>query len=182
MAKRFILSGAPGAGKTAVLRHLEIDGFGVVEEAATDVIALDLARGVSEPWREATFIQSIVDLQRERQIRVERADGVHFFDRSPICTWALATFLNLPASAALQRELARIDAGAIYEKKVFFIQLQGYVTPTPARRISLEDALAFERVHEDAYRAFGYDLVAIAPGGVSARAARIKAAVGGTGE
>ena len=49
--KRFILTGAPGAGKTAVIRQLELDGFGVVEEAATDIIALEQARGVAEPWK-----------------------------------------------------------------------------------------------------------------------------------
>ncbi|HYK35716.1 AAA family ATPase [Alloacidobacterium sp.] len=36
--RRFIITGAPGAGKTAIIRQLELDGFGVVEEAATDVI------------------------------------------------------------------------------------------------------------------------------------------------
>jgi predicted ATPase len=46
--KRFILTGAPGAGKTVILRQLECDGFGVVEEAATDVIALGEALGVAE--------------------------------------------------------------------------------------------------------------------------------------
>jgi predicted ATPase len=37
--RRFIITGAPGAGKTAIIRELELDGFSVVEEAATDVIA-----------------------------------------------------------------------------------------------------------------------------------------------
>ena len=37
--RRFIITGAPGAGKTAIIRQLELDGFSVVEEAATDVIA-----------------------------------------------------------------------------------------------------------------------------------------------
>jgi len=36
--RRFIITGAPGAGKTAIIRQLELDGFSVVEEAATDVI------------------------------------------------------------------------------------------------------------------------------------------------
>jgi predicted ATPase len=44
--RRFILTGAPGSGKTAIIRQLELDGFAVVEEAATDVIALEQARGV----------------------------------------------------------------------------------------------------------------------------------------
>ena len=38
--RRFIITGAPGAGKTAIVRQLELDGFSVVEEAATDVIAV----------------------------------------------------------------------------------------------------------------------------------------------
>ena len=36
--RRFIITGAPGAGKTSIVRQLELDGFSVVEEAATDVI------------------------------------------------------------------------------------------------------------------------------------------------
>jgi predicted ATPase len=64
--KRYILTGAPGAGKTAILRHLELDGYGVVEEAATDIIALEQAHGVVEPWSHASFIDAIVNLQRAR--------------------------------------------------------------------------------------------------------------------
>jgi predicted ATPase len=41
--KRYILTGAPGEGKTAILRHLELDGYGIVEGAATDIIALEQA-------------------------------------------------------------------------------------------------------------------------------------------
>ena len=37
---RYILTGAPGAWKTVLLRALERAGHAVVEEAATDLIAL----------------------------------------------------------------------------------------------------------------------------------------------
>ena len=47
--RRFIITGAPGAGKTAILRQLELDGFSVVEEAATDVIAAGETRGKYQP-------------------------------------------------------------------------------------------------------------------------------------
>ena len=57
--KRFILTGAPGAGKTAILRQLELDGFSVVEEAATDVIALWQAQGIAEPWMLPAFIDAV---------------------------------------------------------------------------------------------------------------------------
>src|ERR1051326_3244183 len=48
--RRFIITGAPGAGKTAIIRQLELDGFGVVEEAATGIIAAAQAQGNVQPW------------------------------------------------------------------------------------------------------------------------------------
>ena len=43
--RRFVITGAPGAGKTAIVRQLELDGFSVVEEAAT---AYDRALALKE--------------------------------------------------------------------------------------------------------------------------------------
>ncbi len=51
LMKRFVLTGTPGSGKTAIIRQLEIDGFSVVEEAATDLIALAQARGITDLGR-----------------------------------------------------------------------------------------------------------------------------------
>jgi predicted ATPase len=64
--ERYVLTGAPGAGKTSVLRALRALGFAVVQEAATDVIASAQRRGVDEPWREAGFLDEIAGLQRRR--------------------------------------------------------------------------------------------------------------------
>jgi predicted ATPase len=47
--RRFIITGGPASGKTAIIRQVELDGFSVVEEAATDVVARLQARAVSEP-------------------------------------------------------------------------------------------------------------------------------------
>ena len=168
---RYILTGAPGAGKTALLRLLERRGHAVVEEAATDVIALEQALGRDEPWTDPGFIDRIVALQKQRQ----RTAGDGFFDRSPVCAWALSEFLGFPPSPALRAEMARIAAEQIYEAQVFFIQTLGFVTPTAARRISYEDALRFEQVHLETYRRFGYQLVMIPPGDLEARADQVLA-------
>jgi len=177
---RFILTGAPGSGKTAILRQLELDGFGVVEEAATDVIALQQAQGVAEPWRHPSFIDSIVELQRRRQARaVDRTDEIQFHDRSAICTAALAVYLGYPPSDALSCELMRLDKEAVFQRRVFFIQNLGFIEPTEARRISFEEALRFERVHEETYRKRGFECVFIAPGSLSDRVDAIKRAVSG---
>jgi predicted ATPase len=173
--KRFILTGAPGAGKTAILRQLELDGFSVVEEAATDIIALWQAQGVAEPWMLPSFIDAVASLQRQRQLRrVAGPDELEFHDRSAICTAALATYLDYPASELLSRELERIVSGNIFEKRVFFIRNLGSIKPTEARRISWEESLRFERIHEESYRRFGFETINIEPGTVSERVASIR--------
>ena len=177
--RRFIITGAPGAGKTAIIRQLEIDGFSVVEEAATDVIAAAHAHGTAEPWTHPSFIDSVAGLQKDRQIRAaSRPDETQFHDRSVVCTAALAAYLGFPVSPFLTGELARTKKEAVFERRVFFIRNLGFVTPTKARRISFEETLRFEKIHEKIYRDFGFELVHIEPGSVAERVALIKAAIG----
>jgi predicted ATPase len=121
--RRFIITGAPGAGKTAIIRQVEFDGFSVVEEAATDVIAAAHSQGTVEPWRNPSFIDTIAQLQRDRQVRAScHPDEVQFHDRSVICTVALAVFLGYPLSPFLSGELLRVQNEAIYQPRVFFIR------------------------------------------------------------
>ena len=176
--KRFILTGTPGAGKTAILRQLERDGFSVVEEAATDVIALARAQGVAEPWTQPSFIDDVVELQRLRQQRAAREPvDRQFHDRSAVCTLALAVFLGYPISDVLARELARLDQEAVFQKPVFFACNMGVIEPTEARRISLEDALRFERIHEEIYRERGFEIVFLEPEPLPARVGALKRAL-----
>jgi predicted ATPase len=162
--KRFILTGAPGSGKTAIIRQLEIDGFSVVEEAATDVIAAAQARGTAEPWKHPSFLDQIASLQRDRQLRASRLpDTIQFHDRSAVCTAALAAYLGFPVSSVLSAELERIRYENIYDKRVLFIRNLGFIINTEARRITFEETLRFEKIHEETYRRFGFDLIEIPP-------------------
>jgi len=177
--RRFIITGAPGACKTAIIRQLELDGFSVVEEAEKDVIAAAHAQGTVEPWRQPSFIDAIARLQRDRQIRASyQPDEVQFHDRCAVCTAALAVHLGLRCSRFLASELERVKNDAIYQNRVFFVRNLGFVKPTDARRISFEDMVRFERIHEETYRDFGFELVSIERGSLLERVGRIKAAIG----
>jgi predicted ATPase len=176
--RRFIITGAPGAGKTAIIRQLELDGFSVVEEAATDVIAAAQDKGTVQPWTHPSFIDAVATLQRDRQIRATHQPGeLQFHDRSVVCTAALAVYLGYSFSPFLAGELERVKKEAIYQNRVFFIRNLGFITPTEARRISFEETLRFEKIHEDTYRDFGFELVSVEPKSLMERVSTIKAAI-----
>src|SRR5579864_7168500 len=173
--KRYVVTGAPGAGKTALIRQLELDGFGVVEEAATDVIALYQAKGIEEPWARADFIDAVVSLQRNRELRSRYAmDLVQFHDRSVVCTAALADYLGVPRPPNLLQELRRLRVDNVFENRVFFLKNLGFITPTEARRISYEETVRFEQIHGRTYRDLGFDITLIEPGPISDRVKQIK--------
>jgi predicted ATPase len=196
-ARGYVLTGAPGSGKTAVLRLLEARGHLVVEEAATDVIALEQALGTDEPWTDPGFIDKIVTLQRQRQQRATTGTGATpppeaaaaaaaeiaaaaqiaveprallFFDRSPVCTLALSRYLGFGVSRLLSAEIDRVLRERIYQPEVFFVRNRGVVEPTAARRISFAESLAFERLHEEVYRDLGFTLIDVPAGPVHQRA------------
>ena len=79
--------------------------------------------------------------------------------------------------ANVRHELALLQREAFYERRVFFVQGLGFVTPSAARRISLEEARRFEAIHERTYRAHGFELVPIGPGSLLDRAAAIRRAL-----
>jgi len=121
-------------------------------------------------------VSAIVCLQKQRQLETALAPSdLQWYDRSPVCTLALSRYLGYPPSAALREELERIERERIYQRQVFFIQHLGFCQQTSARKITFEESLVFERIHEATYLTLGYDLIKIAPAALAQRVQHILA-------
>jgi predicted ATPase len=154
-----------------LLQALRDRGWFVVDESATDVIGELHAAGVDEPWTAPEFTERIAAHQRLRADSPHDA-AVALFDRSPLCTLALARHLGHPVTSRLAAEIDH--ARATFQREVFFVRPLGFVTPTAARRISYEESLAFEKVHEQVYREYGFTLVDVPAGSVEERVALVE--------
>jgi len=178
MTHRYVLTGAPGAGKTVVLHALAARGWPVVEEAATDVIAALQADGVDQPWTQDDFCDRVVALQQQRQRVPVRADTtVQVYDRSPLCTLALAQYRDRPVTPALRAEVDRVLAERVYERTVFLVRPLGFIQPTPARRITYADSITFQAVHEQVYRDNGCTLIDVPAGPPAGRADLVESTI-----
>jgi predicted ATPase len=171
---RFIFTGPPGAGKTTLLQYLARDGFTIAAEAATDLIAEKQREGVKEPWREPSFIDSIARLQEARRLALSAATGPQLYDRSPICTVALAKWLGYSISKALSQAIDQLLRDRIYRPEVFFLESLGFVTPTEARRINLADSIRFGELHLETYVGYGFRIIQVGPAPPAHRASVVR--------
>jgi predicted ATPase len=77
----FIITGAPGSGKTAIVLGLEMRGEAVVHEAAISFIDYHKARGIEEPVLLPDSQEQITRLQLAREAQAPTSRRF-FLDRS----------------------------------------------------------------------------------------------------
>ncbi len=159
-----ILTGAPGSGKTSLINTLKERGYQTVSEAATQLIIEKQQSGIKKPWEQSGFIDELISIQLKAVDSYE-SESLVFFDRSIICTYALAQYLGRDIPKKLLIAINKLPKDAT----VFHIESLDIIEQTSARTLSLSEAKAFGKLHLEVYKHFGYQPIQIPKDTIEAR-------------
>ena len=114
---RVVLTGGPGAGKTALLSELGTRGYATVDESARAIIAERVARGLSARPEPPIFAREILRLDVERYKRLAPGPEWTFFDRGVLDALALLQEVDpLP-----MEDLRRLLSAYPFHARVFIL-------------------------------------------------------------
>ena len=170
----YILTGAPGSGKTTILDRLG-DEFGCVDEPAREVLAEQRATGGSGTWDQdaSLFVHLLLQRSIEKYAMARRSGKTVIFDRGiPDCI-----VHAVRAGADPTPCLEAADAFR-YQPHVLFLEPWSDIYETDDERImSFDDTMSFSKSLRDVYERSGYTLVDVPRDSIDDRAAFVRMSI-----
>jgi predicted ATPase len=161
-----VVTGAPGTGKTAILRWVA-PRLTYIPEPAREVLAEQRAiRGKGTPESDsARFVELLLERSVEKHREALRQGQTVLFDRGvPDCV-AYARLLGGDPEPC-----RKAAAACRYEATVLVTRPWAEIyTTDDERTMSFEATLPFQRLMEEAYEEAGYELVEIPRGSIAER-------------
>ena len=167
----YVLTGAPGTGKSAILGRLAVAGKNVVDEPAREILREQRSTGGSGPDRQpATFVDLLLQRSIEKYRAARRSGTDVIFDRGiPDCV-AYAVHLGVDSEPGV------IACRAYrYDREVLIVApWEEIYAVDEERTMSFEDTLGFHDAIVRAYEGAGYELVEVPRGSIEDRAAFVQ--------
>ena len=171
----YILTGAPGSGKTAILARLK-DELWCVDEPAREVLAEQRASGGNGTWDEnpSLFVHLLLQRSIEKYQLAIRSGRKAAFDRGiPDCV-----VYAVRAGTDPKQSLTAVDLYR-YNSRVRFLEPWSDIYTTDEERImSFDETLSFSASLRDIYIRSGYTPVEVPRRSVDDRAAFVRELIG----
>jgi predicted ATPase len=169
--KKIVLTGAPGSGKSSIIRVLQYDlNERTIAEAAEDIIKILQGQGIEKPWEREDFQDRILELQLQREQQVEELEGRVFIDRGILDGLAYYQLQGKTSSEAMKQAIE--NTRERYEK-IFLIEGGNSCEKNAVRREDLEEAKKLEELQYRNYTEAGYSVERVPYLGIAKRARRI---------
>ena len=159
MNQRYVITGAPGTGKTAIINALKERGYSCADENSREIIAEQIINGGEVlPWKNQIAFEDLISSKRAKQYASIPKDKICFFDRSTIDCIAYLQANNLETSA----KILEVIKNCKFNSNVFYTPIwEEIYTNDNERKESLESAISIEKFLLETYIFFGYTLIAI---------------------
>jgi predicted ATPase len=157
--QKYIITGAPGTGKTAIIDTLKKEGHSCAEEISRTIIIEQITNGGDAlPWKNlAAFSQQVIALRKLQHTNAPQG-RTHFFDRGIIDVIAYLKHDKL----AVNNEIMEMVKQFPYNKTVFYTPIWAEIyTNDSERKEDIITAKNIENVLLTTYQSFGYNLVEV---------------------
>ena len=159
MNQRYIITGAPGTGKTAIINALKERGYSCVNENSREIIAEQIINGGEIlPWKNQIAFENLISSKRGKQYASIPKDEICFFDRSAIDCIAYLKANNLETST----EILEVIKNCEFNSNVFYTPIWEEIYRNDSeRKENIEKAKIIENFLFSTYQYFDYTLIEI---------------------
>lgn len=155
--KAYIITGAPGTGKSTLIDALKNSGHACFDEVARSIIAQELWNGKNRlPWLDIHgFSQLVLDVMLSQK-RSVFSNQLSFLDRG---IPDIIGYFNHAEVTAPQKYFDALN-NYPYQKKVFFTPVWEEIYVTDSERIeTIDEAKKVSEALYNTYASLGFDLI-----------------------
>jgi len=154
--KRYIITGAPGTGKSTTLEALRLRGHYCYNEISREIIKEQQEKGGDIfPWTKVEAFSEICYMRMQKQLAEAPAPTI-FYDRG------IPDIIAYLRRQGKQEKTAYHKGIELYEKKVFlFPGWKEIFINDDQRPESYEEAMEVEKFLRSTYREFGFEVIEV---------------------
>ena len=159
MNQRYIITGAPGTGKTSIINELKKRGFHCINENSREIINEQLISGGDIlPWKNQVAFENKIANLRTQQYLSSPDDCVCFFDRSVIDGVAYLKTNKLEVTSEIYSNIKKCN----YNKLVFYTPIWKKIyRKDNERKEEIEQAIKINNYIISVYQLKGYKMIEI---------------------
>ena len=159
MNQKYIITGAPGTGKTSIVNELKKRGFNCIDEISRDIIAeQNINNGEKIPWKNQIIFETEVAKMRSQKYLTSPENCICFFDRSALDCIAYLELNNLNPTSEIINEITKCK----FNKKAFYTPIWEEIYVNDDER--KEDLKRARKIHHkiiSIYKSNGYKLMPV---------------------